>query len=80
MRLPQSISLEASRLVLEGLLSDVRVSDALKLYREIRGFTQRECARELEIPYRTIQDWENGRRFPRPKNYIALRELLLETC
>lgn len=37
----------------------------LKHWREARGLTKADAARKLDIPYRTLQDWELGNRTPR---------------
>lgn len=44
---------------------------ALK-WRAARNLTRTDAARELGVPYRTLEDWEAGRRTPR----AILRELL----
>lgn len=45
----------------------------LKQWRETRGLTKAGAARRLEIPYRTLQDWELGNRAPRG---FALRAIV----
>lgn len=38
--------------------------DIIKSKRKELGLTQKEFAKKLNIPYRTYQDWENGRHQP----------------
>jgi DNA-binding transcriptional regulator YiaG len=39
--------------------------DLLRKWRESKGLTKADAARMLDIPYRTLQDWELGNRTPR---------------
>lgn len=48
----------------------------LKLLRERLEISQEELARRVDLSFRTIGDWENGRKMPRFDNAISIaREL-----
>ncbi|BAZ12482.1 hypothetical protein NIES4071_43130 [Calothrix sp. NIES-4071] len=48
----------------------------LKNLRESSGLTQEELSRRLNLSFRTIGDWETGKKIPRFDNIILLaREL-----
>jgi DNA-binding transcriptional regulator YiaG len=46
---------------------------ALK-WRETHNLTRVEAAKQLGVPYRTLEDWEAGRRTPRS----ILRDMLIK--
>lgn len=55
---------------------DQKERNYLKEAREKAGISKTEMARKLEIPIRTIEDWEAGRR--KPPEYVkrlVIREL-----
>jgi len=37
----------------------------VRQWRKARGLTRADAARRLGVPYRTLEDWEAGRRTPR---------------
>lgn len=48
----------------------------IKEKREELGLTMKELSEALEIPYRTLQDWEAGRRNPAPwAEKLILKEM-----
>lgn len=53
--------------------------DLLKRWRENKGVTKAEAARQLKIPYRTLQDWELGNRTPRGFALRAIMDRLKKT-
>lgn len=50
--------------------------ELLKQWRKEKGVTKAEAARQLDIPYRTLQDWELGNRTPRGFALRAITERL----
>lgn len=40
-------------------------ADSLRVWRKCQGISRAELARRLGVPYRTLEDWEAGRRKPR---------------
>lgn len=46
----------------------------IKEARENAGISRAEMSRQMEIPLRTIEDWESGKRTPPP--YVA--KLIIE--
>ena len=42
----------------------MRFSEQIRSYREQLGMSMKDISEKLEIPYRTWQDWEAGRREP----------------
>ena len=44
----------------------------LRAWRTRRFLTQKELAEKVGVPYQTVQRWESGESFPRPKH---LRQL-----
>jgi DNA-binding transcriptional regulator YiaG len=48
----------------------------IKQWRKKKGVTKAEAARKLNIPYRTLQDWELGNRTPRGFALRAITERL----
>lgn len=46
----------------------MEIADRIKALREETGMTRKDFAEHLEIPLRTMEDWEQGRR--RPPEYI----------
>jgi transcriptional regulator with XRE-family HTH domain len=42
------------------------LGEALAAWRQQQGWTQEEMAKRAVIPLRTLQNWESGRRTPRP--------------
>jgi DNA-binding transcriptional regulator YiaG len=48
----------------------------IKEWRKKKGVTKAEAARQLNIPYRTLQDWELGNRTPRGFALRAITERL----
>jgi len=45
----------------------------LRRYRERQFWTQRQLAQQSGVPYRTIQNWEEGRSRPHPGSWQLLR-------
>jgi transcriptional regulator with XRE-family HTH domain len=37
----------------------------VRAWRDARQLTRADAARKLGVPYRTLQDWEDGKRTPR---------------
>jgi DNA-binding transcriptional regulator YiaG len=52
------------------------VDARLKRWRKVQNLSQKEAALALEIPKRTLQDWEQGRRSPRGLALVALMQRL----
>lgn len=50
--------------------------DAVKKVREIKGYSQEQLARELNVSFATINRWENGKTEP---SRLALKNFL-EFC
>lgn len=50
----------------------VNLSKNLKRMMEIRGLTAADLSRALNTPYTTVNDWINGKTFPRPEKQTAL--------
>ncbi len=49
---------------------------SLKTLRERTGLSQEKLGRKLDLSFRTIADWEAGKKVPRADNFLALcREL-----
>lgn len=46
----------------------MEIAERIKALREETGMTRKDFAEHLEIPLRTMEDWEQGRR--RPPEYI----------
>lgn len=46
----------------------MEIAERIKALREETGMTRKDFAEHLEIPLRTMEDWEQGRR--RPLEYI----------
>jgi len=42
-------------------------AELLKQWRDANGFSQSQAAQFLQIPVRTLQNWEQGRAVPYPK-------------
>jgi len=42
-------------------------AELLKQWRDSNGFSQSQAAQFLQIPVRTLQNWEQGRAVPYPK-------------
>jgi DNA-binding transcriptional regulator YiaG len=55
-----------------GHKSDMTFAKLVTAWREKRQLNRAEAARLLDVPYRTLQDWEAGLRTPRG---IALKLL-----
>jgi transcriptional regulator with XRE-family HTH domain len=56
--------------------NDSRSTPTLKALRESSGFTQESLARQLNLSFRTVSDWETGKGIPRFDNAVSLaREL-----
>lgn len=51
------------------------IADKLKLVRHKLDLTQQELAHRLNVPYRTLVNWENDHQSPRG---LALEALLLK--
>jgi len=45
----------------------MKLAEAIKKYREKRGFTQVQMAKVLGITNMTVSNWENGRKRPHQK-------------
>lgn len=49
----------------------------IKEAREKAGYTRKEVAEKLEIPYRTLENWENGsRECPRYTEKLIVEKIL----
>lgn len=48
----------------------------MKALREAKLLSQEQLARSLNLSYRTIAEWENGRQIPKFNNAIALARSL----
>ncbi|MBD2770704.1 helix-turn-helix domain-containing protein [Iningainema tapete] len=56
--------------------SNEQQEPTLKTLRESQQLTQEELSRRLNLSFRTIGDWETGKKIPRLDNAVALaREL-----
>jgi len=45
----------------------MKLAEAVKNYREKRGFTQVQMARLLGVTNMTVSNWENGKKRPRQR-------------
>ena len=52
----------------------MKINERLKQLRKERKLTQKELAHELNVPYRTLINWELGKRNPTYDNMIKLQE------
>jgi len=50
------------------------IAHDLRAWRDRRKLTRKEAGRLLKIPYRTLQNWEQGRR--QPSSLEAIRALM----
>jgi len=50
----------------------------LKSAREKLGLTQTEMAKQMGVPFRTLQDWEGLKRHPKPMTRKGIRGILKE--
>jgi transcriptional regulator with XRE-family HTH domain len=48
----------------------------LRSWRTRRFLTQKELADKVGVPYQTVQRWESGQSFPRPRHLKSLCEAL----
>jgi len=53
-------------------------NDEIKAYRARLGLSRAELSRRLPVPYRTLEDWENGASGSTPYLWRALRDLEAE--
>jgi transcriptional regulator with XRE-family HTH domain len=54
----------------------MRFADMLKEMREKAGLSQTGLAKKAGVPFRSVQNWEQGVRVPRPQALLALAEAL----
>jgi transcriptional regulator with XRE-family HTH domain len=50
--------------------------ETIQKLREAAGLSQSEMARKAGIPVRSIQNWEQGHRMPRPQVLLSLASAL----
>ena len=54
----------------------MNIHENIKKLREEQGITQVHVAKKLEIPYQTYNNYENGKRTPRPELLLAISKVL----
>lgn len=54
------------------------LGDRLRAVRDTRSITQEELALELDVSVRSLQDYERGEAFPRPKTRRRILTWLAE--
>ena len=59
-----------------GPMIDVESFNKIKRARTAKGLTQKTLAELSGVPYRTIQDWEAGRRNPKDSSLQKIAEVL----
>ena len=52
----------------------VKLADNIRLLRKEKGLTQKQMGEQLNIPFRTIMNWERGVREPSSQNMVALEK------
>ena len=50
----------------------MKIADNIKYLRKEKGLTQKQMGEQLNIPFRTIMNWERGVREPSSQNMVAL--------
>lgn len=50
----------------------MKIADNIKHLRKEKGLTQKQMGEQLNIPFRTIMNWERGVREPSSQNMVAL--------
>ena len=50
----------------------MKIADNIRLLRKEKGLTQKQMGEQLNIPFRTIMNWERGVREPSSQNMVAL--------
>ena len=50
----------------------MKIADNIRLLRKEKGLTQKQMGEKLNIPFRTIMNWERGVREPSSQNMVAL--------
>ncbi len=55
----------------------LEIGNKIRQLRENAGLTRRDLCERLSIPYRTLQEWETGRRTP-PGYVINLLEIYIK--
>lgn len=54
----------------------MKINENIKRIRESQGITQVYVAKELNIPYQTYNNYENGKRTPRPEVLYEISKVL----
>ncbi len=54
----------------------MRFAELIQKLREQAGLSQSELARKAGVPVRSIQNWEQGHRLPRPQALLPLASAL----
>jgi putative transcriptional regulator len=57
----------------------VDIIEKIKFYRESRGWSQEQFARNIGVSLNTVQRWESGKTHPSPLAMSKLQELLGNT-
>ena len=52
----------------------MKLADNIRLLRKEKGLTQKQMGEQLNIPFRTIMNWERGVREPSSQNMVALEK------
>lgn len=52
----------------------MKLADNIRLLRKEKGLTQKQMGELLNIPFRTIMNWERGVREPSSQNMVALEK------
>lgn len=52
----------------------MKIADNIRLLRKEKGLTQKQMGEQLNIPFRTIMNWERGVREPSSQNMVALEK------
>ena len=60
----------------------MKISEELKNARQVLGLTQKQFAKKLGVPHRSVQDWIYEKRIPKPMTQkgliLRIKELLDE--
>ncbi|WP_099329393.1 helix-turn-helix domain-containing protein [Clostridium paraputrificum] len=59
-----------------GVNEFIKIGDKIKEIRKLRGLTQRDVAKKLNIPYSTYSNYENNNREPNKEILIKIAEIL----